>query len=815
MRPGYREEQPAAARPSPANRPLILAAAALATGIFAAAHLGNTAAPMADGLVAGVAVLASLTAAGIAVTSPARLAMRTLSVLLMAFGAGVFLWQLNGDTVRCDALSQYLAAHPDGGAVTMEGTVRLTGLEQDSDVCQFVLDATHVELHGERQPMQGGLAVRWKKPAWRVTPGDTLRLTGAPTPVLGRLNPNVASYEDHLRNQGIHSALHLWGPQAIQLAHHAPWWSPRRIAGTLRQYQADRLRETVPAPALPFVLAVWLGFRGDVTEQEYERFVESGTIHILSVSGIHMMMVYLTANFVLRILIRRRWLRTLGVMAVILLFAATSGMRPSALRAAAMILIYLASHLFNREPDTLSAMGLSALVLLGINPPVLFDGGFQLSFLSVSSMLMFNGPLFAALRPYAGPLASGISTSLSAQILTAPLALTMFHVLPLGSIIANLLVVPLSTAVLWLSLLTSLTALVPGPVVLLFSHALTPVVALIHLTARLIAATPFLHVSLANPALAAVAAYYAAVWLTANPLKGPRWRAMAAPAACVALMAALWMPLWPAPMAVCLDVGHGDSFFIRTPRGRTLLVDGGDASKGFDAGKRIVTPFLYSNHVRHIDVVAVSHADRDHLGGLFHILKTFDVGRVLVGDMPADHAAFQRFLALCRERQVPVVQLGAGETDTTGDLILTALGPPQPPPASWEINDRSLVLKTTWRGITILLPGDIEEAAETALAAMPGAADACVLKVPHHGSRTSSSQPFIDAVSPELAIISTGGTYGREHVDNGVLARYRAGGIETRRTDWHGAISLHPGGTAAPAGAVCERQLRGYPAPGL
>lgn len=803
MRSHSRENEPATARLSPANRPLVLAAAAFAAGILYGAQEY-----MLNSLMAGTAIGAALTAAGLAAAFPARLAMRTLSVLLMAFAAGIFMWQLHGDTIRGDALSRYLAAHMQDGAVTVEGTVRLTGLEQDAKSCSFLVDVSEMEGKGKHRLMAGGVSVRWKEPTWRVTPGDTVRVTGKATPVLGRLNPGVSSYEDHLRGQGIHSAIHLWETEAVTLVRHAPWWSPRRLAGMLRQYQADRLTETVPPSALPFVLAVWLGFRGNVTEQEYERFVESGTVHILSVSGIHMMMVYLTAHFVLQMLIRRRLLRTLAVMAVIMVFVATSGMRPSAMRAAAMILIYLASHLFNREPDTLSAMGLSALVLLGINPPVLFDGGFQLSFLSVSSMLMFNGPLLGVLRPYLGRVAPGVSTSLSAQILTTPLALAMFHVVPLGSIAANLLVVPLSTAVLWLSLLTTLTALIPGPLVLLFSHALAPVVWLIHTTAHLVAAVPFLHVSLTNPALGAVAAYYTGVWLLANPPHGPRWLAPLATAACLMLMAALWTPLRSEPMAVFLDVGHGDSAFVRTKEGRTLLVDGGEASDKYDADKRLVAPFLYSNHVRRLDIVALSHADCDHLGGLFHVIRNFHVGRVLVGDMPADHEPFQAFLRLCAERGVPVTSMSAGQSITAGDLVLTALGPPAQPPPSWEINERSLVLKTTWQGLAILFPGDIEEAAETALAATPGILQSDILKAPHHGSRTSSSESFIAAVAPSLGIISTGGAFGTEHVDEGVLARYRASRIVVQRTDSQGGISLTPEGEPH-----SERSRRGYPTP--
>ena len=147
----------------------------------------------------------------------------------------------------------------------------------------------------------------------------------------------------------------------------------------------------VPADALPFVLAVWLGYRTAMPNEEYQAYLDSGTVHILSVSGLHMAMIYATSSFLISLYIRRPRLRAVLCMMAVAAFTLMSGMRASALRSAVMVFVYLIAELLDREPDAPTALGESALLLLVFDPEILFDGGFQLSFLCVASMLLFAG----------------------------------------------------------------------------------------------------------------------------------------------------------------------------------------------------------------------------------------------------------------------------------------------------------------------------------------------------------------------------------------------------------------------------------------
>ncbi len=824
------------------NRPLVWVAAAMAAGIYGAA----------EGLLPGAALPAALCAAGVLMTvfSSGRIAMRIASVMLCALAAGAMVWHARHVDRSGDAVSRCIEAHPEVREWTLEGTVRLADLEaSDPSNLQFVLDVERVELPSEIERLRGSVVVRWTLPNGQVHASERVRVTGRLTTAIAHVNPGVDSYEDYARAQGIHSAMKARGPAALHRVAPGQPISIRYWASRLRLAETERLRAVVPPSALPFVYTVLLGYRTSVSQEQYEAFVASGTAHILSVSGVHMAMVYVTAAFVLGIVSHNRRRNAWITIGVIIVFALISGMRPAALRSAIMIIVYLFADLFDRERDAPTSLSVSALLLLPWRPDMLFDAGFQLSFLSVASILILTEPIIrgmgiagADLReravrlyrvrfaPYRPPalrkdapaphgeivrlaefLAFGVrgtlATSIAVQVLPTPLAVGCFHVLPFLAPLANLVIVPLGTAVLWLCLLASVALPVSSHVALLFGHALAPVVGLIQWTVAATARPSFSHVVLSAPTRPALVCWLIAALCVIGIAHGNRRRVWFA-AACAAMIAAagLWRPLWPAPEAVFLDVGHGDATFIRSPQGATLLVDGGDRSALLDVGHRFVSPFLRANHVTRLDWVAMSHPDRDHLGGLFDVVRSFSVGEVLMGGVPRDEPLEKDFLDLCAERGVPVRRLFAGDRLERRGLAVQVLSPPESMSAAESVNNTSLVLRVAWEGTTILLPGDIEQETESILSRSD--CRAAILKVPHHGSQTSSTGAFVQAVNPEECIVSTGGERGREPVDPTVLERYLDAGVNVWRTDVDGGIRIAPvHGILKTQG---EREARGY-----
>jgi len=271
----------------------------------------------------------------------------------------------------------------------------------------------------------------------------------------------------------------------------------------------------------------------------------------------------------------------------------------------------------------------------------------------------------------------------------------------------------------------------------------------------------------------------------------------------VVIGSGLWILVRPATLArprdgmlqvTCLDVGQGDSAVVRFPDGRTLLVDAGGlrGTSSFDIGGRVVSPALWALKVRRLDVLAITHPDPDHAGGSASVFRDFSPREVWEGIPVGANEHLQILRREATAHAVPWRSLHAGDSFSFGAAALRVLHPPAP---DWERqrvrNDDSLVLELRLGRVSILLPGDVGAEVERGLALRLQPSGLSVLKVPHHGSATSSSAALLAAVRPAVAILSAGrgGWLG-----GGVLERYRAAGAEMFRTDQDGAVTVETDG---------------------
>jgi competence protein ComEC len=246
-----------------------------------------------------------------------------------------------------------------------------------------------------------------------------------------------------------------------------------------------------------------------------------------------------------------------------------------------------------------------------------------------------------------------------------------------------------------------------------------------------------------------------------------------------------------------LDVGQGDSIFVAFPDGRTLLVDGGGLegsftaggyNSGLDVGEDVVSPYLWSRGLKRLDAVELTHAHHDHMGGLFSVLENFHVGQLWVGH-DVDSRAFQALLAEARSRGISILHRRGGESFDWGSVEGRILWPPNDDEVAKASNNDSIVLSLTDGKTRFLLPGDIEKKVESELVSENNPISSVFLKVPHHGSKTSSTQDFLEAVHPRLAVMSVGAqnTFGLPSAQ--VVDRYREDGIDLWITERDGAVT--------------------------
>ncbi len=685
-----------------------------------------------------------------------------------------------------------VASLAPGSEVNLEGTLAEEPVVWAPDRARLLLDVDLVQEEA-RRPVTGRilLTIYGGLPE-RLGEGQRLRARVRLRPPTGFRNPGGFDYAGHLRRQGIVMVGSARGDRLGALTPDSPPWPV-----LVKRWAVEVMRANLPAGSAALLAGLVLGERSALPPETGEAFRRAGVYHVLAVSGSNVALLASTVFVALAVLGVSRRLTALTAGGVLTGFALVVGSQPSVLRATVMALLILLGMLLDRESRVGNALGLAALILLVWRPGDLWDPGFQLSFAATAGIIHAAPAAQAGLEERGWPpwLAIPAAVSLAAQAAVTPIMAAHFNQLSLVGVAANLAVVPLAGAATTLGLLGTLVCGLSGALGALLFDALWLVLLLLRACVRLASAAPAAMVHVPAPATAAVVAWYGA--LLVLPRSGDRpWARRAA--ACL-LLVAVSLSAWPwlrpgddRLRVTFLDVGQGDATLIDLPEGRRVLVDGGSGGAGrFDAGEAVVAPYLWNLPARRVDVVAATHADADHAGGLAAILREFSVGEVWEnGRWGRDSADTVR--AIKRSGAVRRV-LAAGQRLWLGSALVTILNPPGTCREA-EDNDCSLVLRVDWRGVSLLLTGDLGLRGEEALLARAPPLRSLVLKVSHHGSRLATGGPFLEATRPAVAVISVGARNPFRHPTPETLGRLAAAGARVYRTDRDGAVILETDG---------------------
>lgn len=526
---------------------------------------------------------------------------------------------------------------------------------------------------------------------------------------------------------------------------------------------------------------------GDVSDLplEWKRGLRvTGVYHLMSVSGVHVALVAGAVWLLTGWLPRRP--RLLLALASIFLYLMLVGPLPALVRAAVMGALAVTALLVERPPAAANALGWAALLLLLDQPDLVLSPAFQLTMAATAGLLLLAPHLAERWRRLPVPvwLTKSIAASVGAQLATLPWALPRFYMLSPLAPWLNLLAVPWTGLVLIVALLWTAVALaVPS-----WAGSLLPLLDFL--------AAPFSWPSRTPPevwfplpvALSPWMAWLLAAALGALLLLPMRRRALLGLAVAMAGLGVCAAMDWPrtareVPELAMIDVGQGDSILLRDGD-RAVLVDGGGWDGG-DLGGRVLLPALLGEGVRHLDALILTHPDMDHCGGLVDIGAYVPVDEVWMAPGWDPESCAGRLMSLPGTR---TRFLAKGDRASVGRWRLRALHPEADDP-SHETNERSLVLLAEVHGRRVLLTGDVESWAEHRLV------ECCardlrvdVLKVAHHGSRTSSTETFLEAARPRLALISVGLRNLYHHPSPEVVERLEDHGARLLRTDWSGEV---------------------------
>ncbi|HEX7121997.1 MAG TPA: DNA internalization-related competence protein ComEC/Rec2, partial [Gemmatimonadaceae bacterium] len=563
--------------------------------------------------------------------------------------------------------------------------------------------------------------------------------------------------------------------------------------------RAGEVIDTLYGRHAPLARALLIADERDIAQDVRQQFADAGIIHMLSVSGLHVAVlaeaVVLTL-MVARVSVRRAELLAVAIVAAFVLFV---GAPAPAVRSGAMFAALVVARRLQRPTSAWALLALGGWFPL-VEPRVAREIGYQLSVVGMAGLLA-SGMLARRLAVLSAPtiparLGREMLATIVASAVTTPIVAWHFGRVSLAAPITNLAAAPLfalAQPALFLSML-----LAPiEPAARLVADGTGVLLAGIELVGRLGATLPGAAIDVMPSAPTALAAAAAAAALVAA-CASPYWERPVA-IALAALASAVWWPLLRPQRAWMevhvLDVGQGDAIALRTPKWRWIVIDAGNAWRTGDDGERLIVPYL-RRRGGDVALLVLSHPHADHVGGAATLVRRMRVGAVLDGAYVLAGDAYAAAMARTRARGVPWRAARAGDTLMVDGVRLVVLAPDSASLAQADdANAASVVLAAEFRGVRVLLTGDAEREQEDRLRAQYGPAlRADILKVGHHGSSTSSTEEFLEAVRPRVALVSVGADNRYGHPNPDVLARLRARGAEVLRTDEDGTVVVATNG---------------------
>lgn len=542
--------------------------------------------------------------------------------------------------------------------------------------------------------------------------------------------------------------------------------------------------------------ALLLGRTSDLDRGMVARFRRGGLYHMLVVSGLHVALACGIAMMALRALRVRGRVRDAVFLGIVLLFVLVGGGHPPAVRAGTVFGLHRAARLLERPVSNLQAIGFSGLILFAFDPAEVYSIGVVLTFAAVLGIALLTAPIRERLPERPRELFSGLAAALAAQSATAPVLLWRFNVVAAGAWVTAPLAIPLLGGMIALGFLLLLfyaVGWVPPPLVLLFGLGARAM----ELVAERVSGVAFLR---PTPPLAPVVVV--SLLTAAGALAKGRIRAAFFLSAAVLFLILAIRPGPPGPRRgfsiEALDVGQGDSLLLRWNR-HAILVDGGgpfDLDRR-DYGRTRLLPKLLDRGITTLDAAVLTHPHPDHALGLFAILEELPVAEFWRSSGEDESDFFEGLETAAAERRVPVRVLEAGETIERDGATITVVASGGPRRKVDAINNQSLVFLFERDGRGALLTGDASAAAEEALLRQGRVPRADILKVGHHGSRSSTKAAFLDAVCPRAAVLSCGRENRFGHPAANTLQTLAAARVPVFRTDRDSdlKVELLPEGT--------------------
>ncbi len=655
-----------------------------------------------------------------------------------------------------------------------------------------------------------------------VTRKEKLDLLGKEVGLKGRLtlpsgarNPGLFDYRLFLKTRGITGIVSANRDHLQVIGQGNPAVA---FMGKVKEDLSVSLDRYMDQDSRALLLGILFGDKTLIEEDIYEDFQRNGCAHILSVSGIHVGIIYISVSRIFRN--RRSPAGSVCLLGLLFFYAALANFSASVVRAVVMIAIHILSKCLHRRYDLLCCISFSAFLMLLYNPFYLFNLGFQLSYLAVFT-LAFLLPIVETkidkLREYrrcrwSAALLQTFAPIFVIQLGMAPASAYHFLYFSLSAFFINLPIIALAAIILPLGMGLTLLNAVAGGEDIFFGLGATGAELLIQAMIKLNQYAGGLSISSMNvtgPLVFVLAFYYGlfffltseSFWILCRKRNKRAILAICASIFCVSALTPFVVGEHERRAdIVFVDVGQGDCLHLRTPSGKNILIDGG-GSENYDTGKKILFPYLMKNGVNKVDMAIVTHLHQDHYGGIASLSRLMPVKKLVLYE--ANALKKERIMEETGLAANALLYASAGDRiQVEKDIYIDVLYPASRSEEEYrrlladeeDENESSLVMRVYYRGVSLLITGDMGFEGERRIMELLGESSeawlkADILKVGHHGSRYSTGDGFLREVAPRVAVIQVGrNNFGHPHPD--VIEKLAKKDIMIYRNDDNGAILI-------------------------